>query len=60
MKGFGNQKVPRVTLNLDEINKIVKEYKDTKKYMKSSLFAIKRMDGTETRIKKLLEENQDS
>lgn len=59
MTGFGSKNIPRISLNLDGITKIVKEYKDIKKYTKSSLFAIKQIDGTETRIKKLLEENPD-
>lgn len=47
----------KVTLDLDAINQLTKEYKKIKKYMKSPLYEIKKMDGTETRVKKLLEED---
>ena len=36
-----------VNLNLDEIKNLKKEYKKLKKYMKSNLYQIKTMDGTE-------------
>lgn len=58
MTGFNNK--PKVTLNFDGINEIVKEYKQIKKYMKSNLFHIKIMDGTETKVKNLLEKYGDS
>ena len=47
----------KVNMNLDEYKKLIKKYKKTKKYMKSNLFQIKMMDGTETKVKKLLEDN---
>ena len=34
----------------------MKDYKKIKKYMKSSLYQVKTMEGTETRVKKLLDE----
>lgn len=58
MSGFNNN--PRVTLDLDGVNNIVKEYKQIKKYMKSNLFQIKVMDGTETKVKNLLDNYGDS
>ena len=58
MTGFNNK--PRVTLDLDSINDVVKEYKQIKKYMKSNLFQIKVMDGTEKKVKNLLEKYGDS
>lgn len=58
MSGFINK--PKVTLDLDGINDVVKEYKQIKKYMKSNLFQIKIMDGTETKVKNLLEKYGDS
>lgn len=54
-KGFQDNKI-KVTLNRDEIDKLIKNYKDIKKYMKSSYYAVKKMDGTETIVNKLLEE----
>ena len=38
---------------------LLKKYKKLKKYQKSSLFAVKTMDGTETVISKLVEEAKD-
>lgn len=58
MTGFNNK--PKVTLDLDSINDVVKEYKHIKKYMKSNLFQIKVMDGTERKVKNLLERYGDS
>ena len=46
----------KVQMNLGEYKKLLKKYKKTKKYMKSNLFQIKMMDGTEKFVSKLLEE----
>ena len=46
----------KVNMNLDEYKKLIKKYKKTKKYMKSNLFAIKTMDGTEKYVSELLKE----
>ena len=43
-------------LNLGEYKKLIKKYKKTKRYMKSNLFQVKMMDGTEKFVSKLLEE----
>ncbi len=45
-----------VVINDDEVQKLMKDYKKIKKYMKSSLYQVKTMEGTETRVKKLLDE----
>tara|TARA_B100001094_G_scaffold332476_1_gene404711 strand:+ start:3427 stop:3642 length:216 start_codon:yes stop_codon:yes gene_type:complete len=66
-KGFdksSNNKNPddgkaRVTIDQAEIDKVLKQYKKIGKYMKSSIFQIKTMDGTEELVSKLLEESQD-
>lgn len=44
-----------VNINPDEMQKVVKKYKKLKKYMKSSLFEIKKLDGNEEIITKLVE-----
>jgi|TARA_B100001093_G_scaffold372098_1_gene357052 MinD superfamily P-loop ATPase len=49
-------KTGKVEMNADEYAKLIKKYKKTKKYMKSNLFAIKTMDGTEKYVSKLLKE----
>ena len=46
----------KVQMNLGEYKKLIKKYKKTKRYMKSNLFQVKMMDGTEKFVSKLLEE----
>ena len=46
-KYSGNAKQGKVELNKQEFDKVMKKYKKIKKYMKSNLFQIKMMDGTE-------------
>lgn len=43
-----------VTVNTDEVKKLLKKYKKIKKYMKSSLYTIKTIDGNEKVVKNLL------
>jgi effector-binding domain-containing protein len=61
--GFGAEKIKDgkafVTIHTDEVSKLLKEYKKLKKYMKSSLYKVKVMDGTEETVKNLLEEYGD-
>jgi len=45
-----------VDVDLDQLQPIMKRYKKLKKYMKSSLYQIKKMDGTENVISKLLKD----
>lgn len=55
-KGFDVEfEMPR-----QEIDKLLKKYKKMKKYQKSSLFAVKEMDGTETVISKMVQELKDN
>ena len=56
--GFGESKI-KVNLNVDEIDNILKKYKKIKKYQKSSLYAIKTIDGTETIVSSLIKEAQE-
>jgi hypothetical protein len=51
-EGFDN--VAKVTVYKDEVEKLLKNYKKIKKYMKSPLFAIKTMDGNENIVNSLL------
>lgn len=49
-----------VEMPKSDITKLLKKYKKLKKYQKSSLFAVKKIDGTENVISKLIDEyNQD-
>ena len=55
--GFdGNKKKQGIRINKEEINKVTKEYKKLKKYMKTNMYKIKDMSGKETIISKLIDE----
>jgi hypothetical protein len=47
-----------VIINDNELDRLMKKYKNIKKYMKSSLYQVKKMDGTETLVTNLLKENE--
>lgn len=49
-----------VKMNLDHLKDVKKKYKKIQKYMKSSLFAVKVMDGNEKIVSKLLKEFEDN
>jgi len=44
----------------EDMDKLLKKYKKLKKYQKSSLFAIKTIDGTENVISKMVQEVDDN
>ena len=46
-----------IDVNADELKNLKKKYKKLKKYMRSSLYEIKVMDGNEKTITNLLKEN---
>jgi len=65
--GFGgdpNQgrlgKDAKITIDLDNIDNVIRQYKKIKKYQKSSLYAIKTMDGTEDIVSSLVKEAEDN
>ena len=58
-EGFSEEKI-EVAINKDEVKKLLKKYKKVKKYMKSPLFAVKTMDGTETYVSELLKEAEEN
>ena len=43
-------------MSQESVQELVKKYKKIKKYQKSSLFAVKSMDGTEDIVSKMVEE----
>ena len=47
-----------IDVNADEVKNIKKKYKKLKKYMRSSLYEIKIMDGNEKTITNLLKEDK--
>jgi hypothetical protein len=65
--GFGGQgkenrvgKDVNITIDLDNIDQIIKQYKKIKKYQKSSLYAIKTIDGTEKIVSSLVKEAEEN
>ena len=55
-KYSGDAKEGKVSINQEEYKKVLKKYKKIKKYMKSNLFQIKMMDGTEQLVTELTKE----
>ncbi len=58
-EGFNNSKI-RINVNKEELNKLIKKYKNIKKYQRSSLYKIKELDGTETVINSLIQEAEET
>ena len=56
--GIGSTSPKEVKVNLDPetLRKVMKDYKRLKRYMKSPLYQIKKMDGKEEVIAKLMED----
>jgi hypothetical protein len=57
-EGFNNKL--KVVVNEDGVDKLLKEYKKIKKYMRSSLYQVKKIDGTEKVVSELLNEYYDN
>ena len=55
-KYSGDSKEGKVEINQEEYKKVLKKYKKIKKYMKSNLFQIKMIDGTEQLVSELTNE----
>ncbi len=55
--GFENKKV-KVKVSEEALNNIIKQYKKAKKYMRTNIFTIKMIDGTETYISSLIKESE--
>ena len=55
-KGFDIE----VEMPKSDIDRLLKKYKKIKKYQKSSLFAVKTMDGTEELVSKMIQEVKDN
>jgi len=60
-EGFKEEKIPlELKVYTDEIDKLLKKYKSVKKYMKSPLYEIKKLDGTETFVSNLIKEAEEN
>jgi hypoxanthine-guanine phosphoribosyltransferase len=57
--GFNDDKL-KVVIKQNEVDKLLKQYKKVKKYMKSPLYAVKVMDGTETYVSQLIKEAEEN
>ena len=57
-EGFTNK--VKVEINPNEVNNLLKQYKKIKKYMKSPLYQVKKIDGTEKVVSELLKEYYDN
>jgi len=57
-EGFSEEQID-VAINKDEVKKLLKKYKRIKKYMKSPLYEVKTMDGTETYVSQLMKEAEE-
>ena len=57
-EGFNNKL--KVEIDSTEGDKLLKHYKKIKKYMKSSLYEVKKIDGTEKVVSELLKEYEDN
>ena len=62
-KGFSSEsnkeKNVEFLVNAKELNSLLKKYKNVKKYMRSSLYEVKTLDGTEEYVKGLIEESKE-
>lgn len=49
-----------ITINMDEVDVLIKKYKKIKKYMKSNIFYLKTTEGTETIVSNLIKESEEN
>jgi len=47
-----------IGIDLDAIQNVKKQYKKLKKYMRSGIYQVKTMDGTERVVSQLLKDNE--
>ena len=59
-RGFNRDLQVDFELPSADLNKLLKQYKKLNKYQKSSLFAVKTMDGTENVISEMIKEVEDN
>jgi hypothetical protein len=60
-KGFNDSNVEvEFELPKKDLKRLLKKYKKIKKYQKSSLYAIKTMDGTEEIVSSLIKEAEEN
>jgi hypothetical protein len=57
-EGFNNKL--KVVVDPNGVDKLLKQYKKIKKYMRSPLYQVKKIDGTEKVVSELLNEYYDN
>ena len=57
-KGFTNKL--KVEIDSDGVDKLLKQYKKIKKYIRSPLYEVKKIDGTERVVSELLTEYENN
>ena len=58
MKGF-DVNFEGIDMNPDQVQAILKKYKKVKKYQRSNIFEVKKMDGTEDYVSELIKEGEE-
>jgi hypothetical protein len=58
-EGFNGDKL-EISIYQDEVKKLLKKYKNIKKYQRSSIFEVKTMDGTETFVSNMIKEVEEN
>ena len=58
-EGFNGDKL-EIAIYQDEVKKLLKKYKNIKKYQRSSIFEVKTMDGTETFVSNMIKEVEEN
>ena len=49
-----------IEMNLDAIKEVKKQYKKIKRYVRSSIYTIAMLDGTENKVSRLLKDQEDN
>lgn len=58
-EGFNNGEL-EISIYQDEVKKLLKKYKNIKKYQRSSIFEVKTMDGTENYVSSMIKEVEEN
>ena len=58
MKGF-DVNFEGIDMDPDQVQAILKKYKKVKKYQRSNIFEVKKMDGTEDYVSELIREGEE-
>lgn len=59
-KGFNDKNKVHVEIDKNELQNLIKKYKKIKKYQKSNLYELHKLNGTETIISSLLNDDENN